>query len=114
MTRDDLVNEALTRLGALPAGQAPEDEDFDYVNDRVPVVLDDLAERGVVAVSPSDIPDAAFLHIAAVLAYQCRGYFGVVGQEAAELLAGSELAERKLRYFSRGVAQDKPVRAEYF
>jgi hypothetical protein len=114
MTRDDLVKEALTRLGALPAGQEAANEDYDYVDDRIPAILDDLSQRDVIAISVTDIPDAAFMHTAAVVAYQCKGYFGVVGAEADELRKDSLLAERQLKYFSRGTAQDKPVRATYF
>jgi hypothetical protein len=114
MTRDDLVNEALTRLGALPAGQSADAEDFDYVNDRVEGVLDDLAQRDVFAATVSDIPDAAFLHLAAVLANRCKGYFGVVGQESVGMTTDAEVAEQKLRLLVRRTTQNRPVKAVYF
>lgn len=113
-TRAQLVNETLTRLGALPAGQEAAPEDYAYVDGQVEPVLDDLSQRNVAVATPGGVPDAAYLHIAAVLAYHCRGYFGVVGQEAAELRNDSVLAERNLKFFSRGTTQNKPVEATYF
>lgn len=114
MNRAELINETLTRLGALPAGQEAAAEDYDYVEGRVEPVLADLSEREIAVVDPDDINDSAFMHVAAILAFHCKGYFGVVGQEAAQLLADNETAERKLRFYSRGKAINKPVRAEYF
>ena len=113
-TREELVNEALTILGANPAGQEPSNEDYDHVDGKVEVVLDDLGNRSVAVVSPSDVPDGAFMHLAAILAYHSRGYFGVVGQEAADLREGAVLAERQLRLHSRSSTMSRPVRAEYY
>lgn len=113
-TRAELINEALTLLGALPAGQEPSAEDYWHVDGKVEPVLEDLAERGVSAASDTDISDAAFLHLAAVLAYHCRGYFGVVGEEAAGLAQARLMAERDLRFMNRSSPGSQPVRATYF
>lgn len=113
-TRAELVNEALTLLGANPAGQEASAEDYDHVDDKVEPVLEDLAGRGVFVASVTDIPDAAFVHLAAVLAYQCRGYFGVIGQETADLATARAVAERDLKFLNRSSTQNKPVRSTYF
>jgi hypothetical protein len=113
-TRAELVNEALTILGANPAGQEPSSEDYAHVDGKVEPVLDDLAARGVTVSSPSDIADEAFTYLAAVLAYHSSGYFGVVGAEKADLQTALMLAERQLRLQSRRTTLYKPVRAEYF
>ena len=113
-TREELVNEALTILGANPAGQEPSAEDYAHVDGKVEPVLDDLAARGVTVSSPSDIADEAFTHLASVLAYHSRGYFGVVGGESEALQSAMLLAERQLRMQSRRTTLYNPVRAEYY
>jgi hypothetical protein len=113
-TRAELVDEALTRLGALSAGQEPGAEDYAYVDGKVEPMLSDLAARDIAYASPSSIPDEAFDHLGAVLAYRAKDYFGVVGDEAASMLQSASLAERNLQFLSRGRTTRQRVQAEYF
>jgi hypothetical protein len=113
-TRAELVNEALTILGGLPAGQEAEPEDYDHVNDKVPSVLDHLSRNDIAVVSTSGIGEAEFLHVAAVLAYFSRGYFGITGQEGAELLAARLQAENDLRDLNADDTLNETVEYEFF
>jgi hypothetical protein len=113
-SREELVNDALTRLGALPAGQTAAPEDYAYVDGQVEPVISDLALRNVTVSQEDDIDDANFLHIAAVLAFHCRGWFGVVGQEATDLRNDALLAERNLKFINRATTQNQPVKAVYY
>jgi hypothetical protein len=113
-SRADLVNEALVRCGGKPSGQDASNEDYAYVDGQVEPVLEDLAERGIAAVSPSDIADGLFNHIAAVLAFQCCDYFGVVGEEYTKLEHKSIKGERDARYYLRGQTLYEPVEVDYF
>jgi hypothetical protein len=113
-TRADLVNEALTRLGGKPAGQDATNEDYAYVDGQVEPVLEDLSERGIATASPSDIADGVFNHIAAVLAFQCCDYFGVVGEEYAKLERKAIKGERDARYYLRGQTLYEPVEVDFY
>lgn len=113
-TRAELVDEALTRLGALSAGQEPGAEDYAYADGKVEPMLADLAARDITYASPSSIPDEAFDHLGAVLAWRCKDYFGVVGDEASTLGQTAQLAERNLQYLSRGKTTRQRVQADYF
>jgi hypothetical protein len=113
-TRSDLVNEALTRLGALPSGQEPSAEDYAEVNSKVDPVVEDLAARNIAAVAPDAISEGEFLHVSAVLAYHSKGYFGVVGAEAENLRIVAQLAERHLKFYNRGSALSTSFERDYF
>src|SRR5918993_2949898 len=113
-TRAELVNEALTMLGGLPAGQEATPEDYNHVNDKVPSVVDHLARNNIAVVSSSNIGEAEFLHVAAVLAYFSRGWFGITAAEGQELLAGRLQAEKDLRMLNAGTTLHEAVESEYF
>jgi hypothetical protein len=113
-TRAELVNAALGKLGALPAGQSPEAEDYSRVDGLVEPTIDDLAGRGITVASPDAIEDAAFVHLASILASNAADDMGVVGQEAVGLSQRAESAERKLRLMGRSEALDQPVKAKYY
>jgi hypothetical protein len=113
-TRAELVNEALTRLGGKAAGQDASTEDYDYVDDQVEPVLDDLASREISVAAPSDIPNDQFLHLAAVLAFHACDYFGVVGEEYAKLERKRLQAEKDLKFLTRGTTLYGPVEVDYY
>jgi S-adenosylmethionine synthetase len=111
--RADLVNEALVRLSGKASGQDASNEDYAYVDGQVDPVLEDLAERNVAVVHPDDIPDGLYNHIAAVLAFQCSEYFGVVGDEYTKLEHKAIKGERDARYYLRGQTLYGPVEVDY-
>jgi hypothetical protein len=113
-SRADLVNEALVRLGGKPSGQDPAAEEYAYVDGQVEPVLEDLAERNIAVANPTDIADGVFNHIAAVLAFQCCDYFGVVGEEYTKLEHKAIKGERDARYYLRGQTLYDPVEVDYF
>jgi hypothetical protein len=112
--RADLVNEALVRIGMKPSGQDASAEDYAYVDGQVEPVLEDLAERSVYVGNPEDIPNGVFNHIAAVLAFQCCDYAGVVGEEYTKLEHKAIKGERDARYYLRGETLYGPVEVDYF
>jgi hypothetical protein len=112
--RADLVNEALVRLGGKASGQDASNEDYAYVDGQIDPVLEDLAERNIAIAHPDDIQDGVFNHIAAVLAFQCSDYFGVVGEEFTKLRDKAIKGERDARYYLRGQTLYGPVETDYF
>jgi hypothetical protein len=113
-TRADLVNEALVRIGMKPSGQDASAEDYAYVDSQVEPVLEDLAERNISVANPSDIPNGIFNHIAAVLAWQCCDYAGIVGEEYTKLERKAIKGERDARYYLRGQTLYGPVEVDYY
>lgn len=77
-TRADLVSRALKFLGKLRAGQAPEAEDYQSVDDEIDPLLENLKFRNIVYVpDPDDIDDAIFQPLARRLAGECAADFAV-------------------------------------
>jgi hypothetical protein len=113
-TRADLVNEALVRLGGKASGQDASNEDYAYVDGQVEPVLEDLAERNIAVATPSDIADGVFNHIAAVLAFQCCDYFGIIGEEYTKLEHKAIKGERDARYYLRGQTLYEPAKVDYY
>lgn len=102
-TRADLVLEVLDKLGVLAAGQTPAIEDTDRVNDKLPSLIAEFAGREIVYVpNLEQIPLPWFTSIAAMVAFECRDSFGVVGEDAAMLQQKNDESIVKLRIMLRG------------
>ena len=95
-TKTDLINQALKNLGALPFGQAANDEDFDNVDGLVGPAVADLRERDVYFLADSNvIPEEAFIWLGHVLAWNAAAHFGQ--QSNADLFQLGQDAENKLQ-----------------
>jgi hypothetical protein len=88
MTRAQLVNRALANLGALPAGQTANDEEYDQVDTLVIPVVDSLAARDIYYVADATaIPEEAFIQLGHCLAWACAPEFGLHNDPALAALA---------------------------
>lgn len=109
-SREDLVNRALRKLGALPAGQSAEPEDYQAVNGTVESVLSDLASRDIWQWGdPDQIDEDAFEHLAGLLAQANAMDFGVAEDEQKK-----QLLESRLRQLSLTFLSGEPQRVEYY
>ena len=64
--------------------------------------------------SSSSIGEAEFLHVAEVLAYFSRGWFGLTSADSQERLAARLQAEKDLRMLNAGTTLHEPVEVDYF
>lgn len=109
-TSAQLVARALNKLGAVGAGQAPSAEDAALVEDEIAPLMDDLMVRGIYAWGdPDAIDDAAFLHVADLLANSVARDFGRQQDETLRLMA-----EKRLRELEPMVLSGQAQKAEYF
>lgn len=99
-TRAELVTATLEELQIIGVNETASAEDSQAVLDRMDSVFADLGARNVVLQNiASDIPDEAFDHLAAILAWRLASRFGQGGNAA--LMARSGEAEAALRTISR-------------
>jgi hypothetical protein len=104
-TRDDLVNRALKNLGALPAGQTANQEEYDQVDELVEPTMEQLAARDIFHVPDlSAIDDAAFLWLAICLAWSASPEFG-----NADIVMPLDYAEAQLKVIQSEVPTYKPL-----
>ena len=121
-TQADLVNEALGNLGALGLGQAPDVEDFAYVNGQVDSVLRMLAGLEICYIADPDNIDGALLNpLADILASECANRFGASSDDFAKLQAkglgvppGSGAAAMAIKIIMRGRPTYQPLQSIYF
>lgn len=79
-TRTDLINQALSILGVLAAGQVPSAEDTAAVGEHVEPLFASLDKRNIVTVDDADaIPLEWFLSLATLLADAASDEFGLPG-----------------------------------
>jgi hypothetical protein len=77
-TSDDLIREALSIVGAAPAGQPVAAEDAALVRNRIGPKLAELASRRILYVADREaIDDAAYLMLADLLAAEIGPDFGL-------------------------------------
>lgn len=87
-TRAELVNRALANLGALPAGQTANQEEYDQVDALVIPVVDSLSARDIYYVADAtNIPEEAFIALGHCLAWACAPEFGLHNDPALAALA---------------------------
>jgi hypothetical protein len=109
-SREDLVNRALHKNGALPAGQAAAPEDYQIVNDALEPVMSDLATRQVWQWGdPDQIDEDAFEQLAFLLANTTAEDFGRQQDENRRLAAEARLRQLNVTFLS-----GQPQTAEYF
>lgn len=109
-TRQQLVNRALRMLGALPAGQAANADDYQNVDDTLEAVMSDLATRDIWQWGdPDQIDDDAFEHLAGIMKQANARDFGIEPDEQARLLLESRLRQLNLTFLS-----GQPQTAEYY
>lgn len=114
-TRVDLVIKILEKLGVLPEGQTPAVEDTVRVDKNLPSLMAEFAGREIVYVSDLDnIPEAWFLALADMGAWELRSEFGVTGELLATLQGGNDSAIMKLKTMLRGRPTFEPQQANYF
>jgi hypothetical protein len=87
------VNRALSNLGALPAGQTANQEEYDQVDALVTPVLESLSARDIYYVpDEAAIAEEAFIALGHCLAWACAPEFGLHNDAAlATLSRGAEI-----------------------
>lgn len=111
-TQTDLRNTALEKLGVLAAGEIASAEDAALVDERAGYIHEELIDNGLVAFALSDIPSAALLPMADVLAWECwEAFNGDDGAQQAMTRASAGRA-RLARQAQR--TEETPTQAEYF
>lgn len=81
-TRQELIVEALAKIGALSPGQPVDPEDLNYVNGAAPAIMSLLGALEIVDVPDLDsIPEIYFVSLAAILAGECATKFGVTAED---------------------------------
>ena len=115
-TRNDLVNQALSNLGVLAAGQNPSPEDFQAVDDHVDQVVESLNARDVIYIPDSDdIPPEWFGPLTVVLADDAASEFGLPGMPASPSNPNPvQSAEDSLRLMTRGKPTGEVLEIDYF
>jgi hypothetical protein len=121
-TQSDLVVEALSSLGVVAVGQAPNVEDVAYVADSVDGVLRMLAALDICYIAdPDNIPGAMFEPLANILAGEVVNKFGLSSDDFAKAMTrglghppGTGDGAMALKQMNRGRPTYEPLRAFYF
>jgi hypothetical protein len=125
-TSDDLVTEALANLGVLVAGQPPDPEDFNYVNEKLDSIFRKIAALNICYVpDPANIPAVWFSDLADIVAGECATKFGVSDSDYVRLInkglggvqgidVGFGAAAKSLREINRGRPTGERLIVEYF
>lgn len=125
-TSTDLVLEALANLGVLVAGQAPDPEDFSYVQEKLDAIFRKLNALNICAVpDPQNIPGVWFSDLADIVAGECATKFGVTPDDYVKLInkglggaqgidVGSGAAAKSLREINRGRPTGEILVTDYF
>lgn len=114
-TQADLVTQILIELAVVPEGMTPEADDFARVEDNVPSLIEQLAATETIYVPDTgNIPNAWFLPLATVMAYELRNMFGATGDAAATLETANANAIVKLKVMSRGRPTYEPLKTVSF
>ena len=117
-----LINETLGNLGALGLGQAPDVEDFAYVDSQIDNVIRMLAALEICYIAdPENIPSALINPLADILASECANRFGASSDDNAKLQAkglgvppGSGAAAMAIKAMMRGRPTYQPLQSIYF
>ena len=107
-TRAELVNRALSNLGALPVGQTASTQEYASVDNLVTPTLESLQARDIYWVSDENaIEDAAFMALGHCLAWNCAPEFGL--HDDASLAALSQQGEVHLKTIQSEGPTYKPL-----
>lgn len=113
-TRSELVTKILEKLGVLPEGQTPVVEDSQRVDRNLPSLIAELAGREIVYVTDLEqIPEAWFLSLADVAAWELRNEFGIIGEALVALKDANDTGIMKLKAMLRGKPTYEPLRVTY-
>lgn len=88
-TVNDLISEALAKLGVLSSGQPVDPEDYNYVLTAYDGILRKLAGLEIVTLSSFDtsaVPGAWFLDLASIVAGETCAKFGYTGQDRTDMM----------------------------
>lgn len=108
-TREQLIARALNKLGAVGAGQSPEAEDSALIDDALDSVVADLTARGIYSwADPDEIEDAAYEHLAQIVAVACARDFGKEPDEGVR-----QVSEARLRQINPVTLSGRPQPAEF-
>ena len=125
-TSNDLVVEALANLGALVAGQQPDVEDYNYVNEKLDAIFRKLNALEICDVpDPQNIPGVWFSDLADIVAGECVTKFGQSAEEYVKLInkglggvqgvdVGSGAAAKSLRQINRGRPTGETLVSTYY
>lgn len=109
-SRQELIERALKELGVVAAGQTPDAEDVDVVEDEIDAVMSDLMVRNVYSWGdPDEYEDEAFIHLAKIIANSVARSFGVAPDDGVRIIC-----EARLRMLIPVVLSGQPLRAEYY
>lgn len=107
-TRDDLISNVLVNLGVLGEDQTASAAAKASVTAAIdPVVAQLSAEITVDIPDTNAVPNVYFLQVGIIIAEAMKEQFGIVGEEAATLIAKATDARRKLRNLTRIVLIDR-------
>jgi len=125
-TSRDLVLEALANIGVLVAGQSPDVEDYNYVNEKLNAIFHKLNALDICQVpDPDNIPGLWFSDLADIVAGECAQKFGVTPDSYIQLInrglggaqgidVGSGAAAKSLRQMNRGRPTGETLISYYF
>lgn len=127
-TLNDLISEALAKLGVLSSGQPVDPEDYNYVFSAYDGILRKLAGLEIVTLSSFDttsIPGAWFMDLASIIAGEVCSKFGYTGQDRTDKLneglgdgvsvpIGGGAAALSLKQMTRLKPTGEPLTATYF
>jgi hypothetical protein len=116
-TRRELVNEALVNLGVLAAGQQPDAEDFEAVDQKFEPLMAWLEAAEIIDLDNTvdEIPDEWFNPLAVLLADEAALMFGLPGVPAPPNRPSPvAVAIDKLRLAVYGRPTYEAQRTEYF
>jgi hypothetical protein len=116
-TRRDLVNEALVNLGILAAGQQPDAEDFEAVDNKFEPLIARLEKSDIIDLDTTvdEIPDELFAPLAVLLADDAALGFGLPGVPASQSQpAPVQFAIDRIRLVTYARPTYEPQKTEYF
>lgn len=129
-TQNDLINQALSNLGVLSAGQPTDPEDFSYVQTSLDGIVRKLQALEIVNIPDiNNIPGVYFQDFADIVAGECATKFGATAEDVAKLVnkglggavgpagpiaVGAGSAAMSLKQITRGRPTGERLRVEYF
>lgn len=121
-SEQDLITETLANLGVLAPGQAVDNEDYQYVAEKIDSLFRTLAGLEIVFVpDQNNIPGEWFASLADIMAGECATKFGAntedyqrLKQQGLGIPPGSGAAAMALKAITRGKPTYEKLRTEYF
>src|SRR5262249_52267543 len=115
--RRDVVNEALINLGVLAAGQQPDAEDFEAVDNKYEPLIARLEMQDILDLDNSvdEIPDEFFAPLAVLLADDSALMFGLPGVPPSQSNPQPrQAAIDQIRLITYGRPTYTTLKVEYF